>query len=370
MTSTVYLNHAGTSWPKPPEVHAAVADALTADPARWPGLFDEARAEVARFFGARDPETVVITPGCTSALAVALADLPWEAGDRLIIGGLEHHALHRPALALARTRGVELLVAPYAPGAPLDLDFVERALKAGGVRLLAFAMASNVTGELAPARELAALARRYGARCLVDAAQAAGVVEVDVRELDVDLLAFAGHKGPLGPQGVGGLYIAPDLPMRALSANCGGAQACVLGDMFQPGYCDLGSVNYAGLAGLAAGLRWIRAQGLARLRARTLARTRQLLEGVAAIPGARVIGCDRAEARAPVVSFVLEGDAPEVIATRLRARHGVVVRAGLQCAPLAHATLGTAAGGTVRASVGASTEPEDVAALLDALAER
>ncbi len=365
---TIYLNHAGTSWPKPPEVRAAAAAALTSDPREWPRRFEAGRAAIARFFGVQDPEDMLITPGCTAALAVALADLPWARGDRLIIGGLEHHALHRPARALAEERGVELLVAPYAPGAPIELDFVARALQEGGVRLVAFAMASNVTGELAPARQLAALAREHGALCLVDAAQAAGVVELDVAALGADLLAFAGHKGPLGPQGVGGLYIAPHVRMRAPAASCSRAGVCAVGGSSKPGYCDVGSVNYAGLAGLVAGLRWIESRGLSKLRAHTLGLTRTLLTGLARVPGVRVIGAAEAEARVPVVSFVHERLPPELIAARLRGEHGIVVRAGQQCAPLAHETLGTGEAGTVRVSVGASSRARDVAALLRALA--
>ncbi len=366
-TASVYLNHAGTSWPKPPAVHEAASAALASDPAEWPRRFEDGRAAIARFFGVEDPEDMLITPGCTAALAVALADLPWAPGDKLIIGGLEHHALHRPARKLAEERGVELLVAPYAPGAPIELDFVARALEEGGVRLVAFAMASNVTGELAPARQLVELAHEHGALCLVDAAQTAGVVEVDVGVLGADLLAFAGHKGPLGPQGIGGLYIAPHVRMRAPAASCDRAGVCAVGGGSKPGYCDVGSVNYAGLAGLAAGLRWIQGRGLARLRGHTLGLTGALLAGLAELPGVRVVGAAEAEARVSVVSFVHERLAPEVIAARLRSEHGIVVRAGQHCAPLAHETLGTGDAGTVRASFGASSREGEVAALLRAL---
>jgi selenocysteine lyase/cysteine desulfurase len=320
---------------------------------------------VASFLGARHPERLLLTPGCTSALAVALGDLPWVAGDRVVTSGLEHHALARPIRGSLDRLGVRHDVAPYAPGTPIDLDFVEARLREGRVRAVACTAASNVTGELLPVEELVALAHSHGALALVDAAQTAGVNALDVESLGVDLLTFAGHKGLLGPQGIGGLYVAPGVELTSPAASCelgSDRSAC---SPF-PSYCDVGSVNLAGAAGLAAGVRWLREQGAAaRVPARRAAR--RLLEGLASLPGIKVYGNPDVDRRTLAVSFTSRDLSPAEIERRLLGEHGIVVRSGHHCAPQAHETIGTADQGTVRVSFGHDSREHDADAVLAAL---
>jgi len=153
----IYANHAGTSWPKPPEVGAAVAAALAAAPGERAAIFADAAAEVVRALGLPGPERLLLTPGCAAALAVAIGDLPWAEGDVVVTSALEHHALARPVEKLTRERAVVHEVAPYRPGAPVDLDSVRDVLARGRVRLVAVTAASNVTGEVLPVGALDAV---------------------------------------------------------------------------------------------------------------------------------------------------------------------------------------------------------------------
>ncbi|HXI01695.1 MAG TPA: aminotransferase class V-fold PLP-dependent enzyme, partial [Candidatus Saccharimonadales bacterium] len=253
----IYANNAGTSWPKPPEVREAVAATLAAPPEEAPRLLAAAHEEIAGFLGVKDPARLLLTQGCTSALALAIGDLPWESGDVVVTSSLEHHALERPVAKLVRERGVIHRAAPYRPGLPVDPGFVSGVLGEGRVRLVALTAASNVTGEILPVEEIAGMAHRHGALCLVDAAQTAGLLPIDAERLGVDILVFAGHKGPLGPQGIGGLWAAPHVEFRSPAAACeiGGSRRADGACSPFPGYCDAGSANVAGAAGLAAGMR-------------------------------------------------------------------------------------------------------------------
>lgn len=365
----IYLNAAGTSWPRPPGVAEAIARAGAAPPDDWPGILDTARREIAAFFGVGDPERLMLTSGCTSALAVAIADVPWRQGDVALTSSLEHHALLRPLAKLAHPGRIGLETAPRAGDAPVDLEWVEARLRSGGVRLVAASAASNVTGELLPIDELVTLAHRHGALCLIDAAQLAGAAPLDLGALGADLVAFAGHKGPQGPQGIGGLYVAPGVALESPAATCerrgGGSEADACSPM--PGWCDVGSANVAGAAGLAAGVGWLASRGPRRLRDATRALTARLLDGLEELPDVRIHGARDAERRVAVVSLSHSRLAAEVLERRLRLEHGIATRAGHHCAPQAHETLGTAAHGTLRVSFGPQNVSSDVDAFLGGL---
>jgi cysteine desulfurase/selenocysteine lyase len=362
-----YLNHAGTSWPKPAPVRRAVAEALDSSPSDWSASFERAHRTVTRFLGIPDPGRLLLTPGCTSALALAIGAVPWEAGDRVVVSHLEHHALYGPVQRL-RERGVEGVVVPRGESTPLDLDALRDALRGGRVRLVAMTAACNVTGECLPIEEIVAAAHEHGALCLIDGAQAVGWLPLDLAALEVDLFAFAGHKGLQAPWGIGGLVVAPNVSLATVSAACelprdGGAPACAP----MPGYCDGGSVDRAALAGLAAGIEWLEHPD----RADRLMRARALVDTVAreleACPAIRLHGAASGE-RLPTLALTLEGRPSGDVAADL-ARRGITVGSGLQCAPLAHEALGTSSTGAVRISVGPATGEGEVEGLLAAFRE-
>jgi selenocysteine lyase/cysteine desulfurase len=363
----IYLNQAGTSWPKPEPVRAAAAEALAAPPETWSERFHAQHAELCQAFGVADSVRLLITGSATSALSVAVSDHAWECGDRVIVSGLEHHALYRPVQQLA-ARGVEVVVVPRGDGGPLAVDVLERELGKGGVRLVAMTAASNVTGELLPVDRIISLARRYGALSLIDAAQIAGWKPLDLGGLGADLLAFAGHKGPQAPWGIGALYVAPGVAL-ASPATAGEARAGEpVARAPMPGYCDVGSVNRAALSGLVAGLAWLSRSELAdRLE---LARDRMaaLEDAIRPLPGVTLHGAAAREARMPTLALTVRNRSPERLANALATR-GVIASGGLQCAPLAHESLGTSPEGVLRLSLGPSNTDDDVATLVAALRE-
>lgn len=351
----IYLNHAGTSWPKPDSVLEAAARAYRYSALESAARLEEDYVQLAEAFATR-PSELLITPGCTAALHVAIADQPWQAGDTLLIGAFEHLSVERPARAL-EGRGVEVVVAPPGPGgAPVDLDFVEERLDQPGVRLAVFSWASNVTGALHPVGAIQRWCRAAGVPLLVDAAQVVGWLDIDLN--DFDIVAFGSHKGLQGPWGLGGLYIRADLSMSTPRA---GAR------MSRPSFCDVGSVDRSALAGVVAGLEWLAGPRQAtRLDdARGLAERLQV--ALARWPSVSVLGPQAPEERIPTVAFTVTGDTPSAVAQRMAA-HGVQVSAGTQCAPLAHETLGTLEeGGAVRVSFGPSSHENDLQRLLDVL---
>jgi selenocysteine lyase/cysteine desulfurase len=360
----IHLNHAGTSWPKPPPVHEAVAASLAASPDTWAAEIETHHRAVCRAFCITDPDRLLVTPGATSALAIAITDHPWERGDRVVISAMEHHAVHRPAQQLT-ARGVELVVVPRAADGPLCLDTLRTELGTGRVRLVAVSWASNVTGELLPLAEIIETAHAHGARVVVDAAQTAGWIPIDLSRLGADLLAFTGHKGLQAPWGVGGLYVAPHVSMRSPQAVCeipAAAGPCAP----MPGYCDAGTINRPALAGLASALAWLdRPDAADRLeRVRDLAA--ELADAAAALPGCIAHGVTDPGRRLPTLALTFDAASPGGAAAVLSAR-GISASAGLQCAPLAHESLGTAPGGVLRLSLGPSTRADDVTVVIDAL---
>lgn len=343
----IYLNHAGTSWPKPPEVRAAAAAAMRPEASsRWDDDFFVQHEVVAHAFGLAASE-LLLTPGCTGALALAVGDFAWSEGDVAVVDGLAHQALHGPVRRLA-SRGVDVEVIGLADG-ELDLEGLEACIRRRPVRLVALSMGANVTGAVLPYAEVIALAHRHGARVLLDAAQTVGWLSLEPHRLGADMVAFGGHKGLRGPWGIGGLFVAADVPILAPR---------VPNPPVRPNYCDGGSVDRAALAGLAAAVSLLNEHDLARARGQ-VARLQETAEA----RGAEVVGPRDAGRRLPMLAFVPRRKPVGAVAGELRGR-GLVVSGGLQCAPLAHHHLGTAPEGVVRLSVGPSTSDAEIDAAI------
>ncbi len=362
--SPIYLNHAGTSYPKPPEVLAAIEATLRADPGEYPAIFLQGRRRVAGHLGV-DEERLLLTPSCTHALDVAISELAWESGDAVVTSHLEHQAVLRPVRALSRL-GVTHHRSPYSPGEPFDLEWLERTLSTERVRLVVLSVASNVTGEILPVAEVSRLAHAKGALVLADAAQAFGLLRLRAREWGCDLLAFAGHKGPLGPQGIGGLWASADVAFAGCTVACSverAQSAAAEAAAAMPGYCDVGGVNVAGLAGLAAGLEAF-GEGRQQRMDRACSLAKWFAEEARAIQGVEVFGHAGA-AQTATISLRHERLPTAAAEARLLA-HGIRVRAGLHCAPDALEAIGTP-GGTIRVSFGSPSTPEHVRRALEAL---
>lgn len=375
----IYLDNAATSWPKPPQVAEAMVtfmDQVGANPGRSGHRLSvaagrvvyEVREALADLFHARDPLRVAFGLNATDALNLALHGL-LRPGDHVVTSSMEHNSVMRPLRALEH-RGVEVTVVPCSPQGFLDPGDVERALRPH-TRMAVLTHASNVTGTLLPIREVGEVARRHGVLFLVDAAQTAGAVPIDMEADAIDILCFTGHKALLGPMGTGGLVLgervdAADLrPVR--QGGTGSRSEHEEHPDFLPDLCEAGTPNAVGLAGLLAGVRWVQERGVEAIRAHEQALTARLLDGLAEVPGVVVYGPRDATRQTGTVSFNLEGLDPSEVGLLLDEEYGILCRVGLHCAPAAHRTLGTFPRGTVRFAVGCFTTREEVDAAVDAV---
>ena len=368
----LYLNHAGTSWPKPQVVSEAVRDAMSVAPAKWPRRFDEAHQAIAEFLGVSRREQILLTPGCTSALAVGISDTFIPSGKRVLTSRWEHHALHRPLLKLAST-GVRVEHIPpkrnelmHGQFSSIDLDWLERALSDQDVGLVAITAACNVTGELLPYEDVIRIAHHYGAMVLIDAAQIVGWMKLDLPQMGADMVAFGGHKGLQGPWGIGGLYLSDQVQMECVSATC---ELPVAGktDGHQPqrpNYCDVGSVDQIALAGLHAAIGMPRQQNMEANLACARQQIQRIREALERIERLRIFGAP--DDGMPSLAVAVSGFSSGEVASQLM-RHRLVVGSGIHCAPLAHETLGTLDSGLVRLSVGVGQPDEEIDEAIDRL---
>jgi cysteine desulfurase family protein len=372
----IYLDYAATSAVRPEAVIEAV-DRYLRDVGATPGRSGHrlaldagrvalrCRRALAHLFGwSGDPGRIAFFPNATWALNAALAGVlrPW---DRVVRTAYDHNAVRRPVALLAR-RGVEETVIGGDADGSIDLDELERALI--GARLLAIPHANNVLGTALPVAEMARRAHAAGALVLVDAAQSAGHLPIDVEAMGIDLLAFTGHKGLLGPQGTGGLFVRPGVEVDAtLAGGTGGDSMPLEMPEAMPDRLEAGTLNGPGIAGLLAGVEWLAERSVAAVHARETALKLRLRERLGAIDRVRVHS-PAAPDGVGIVTVSAEGITAAELASRLDREHGVMTRAGLHCAPESHQLCGTAAAGAVRFSVGWATTEAEVHAAADAVA--
>ncbi|MDZ7641907.1 MAG: aminotransferase class V-fold PLP-dependent enzyme [Desulfurivibrio sp.] len=378
MDNTIYFDNAATSFPKPPSVLRVLAE-LPATIALSPGRAAHrhslaagreifaARERLASFLGCPDSSRLVFTANVTAALNQALFGL-LKPGDHVLTTGMEHNSMMRPLRWLEAHHGVAVSLLPTSPQGEIDPAAIDR-LRRPTTRLLAINHASNVCGTIAPLAEIAA--RKGEARLLVDAAQSAGHLPIDVIGSGIDLLAFTGHKGLLGPTGSGGLVVGPDLQLRPLlMGGTGSDSELERQPEFAPDCYEAGTPNTLGIAALAAGVEFIQQTGLATIAAHESQLCRRLLDGLAAISGLTLQGPSVDTPRCPVISFTLAGWSASELARRLDREYAIMTRAGLHCAPAAHHSLGTFPEGTLRLSLGwfnTAAEVDHCLAALDKL---
>ncbi|MBM4450780.1 MAG: aminotransferase class V-fold PLP-dependent enzyme [Chloroflexi bacterium] len=368
----IYLDYAATSWPKPPEVLAAMSDVLEragGNPGRSGHSLSieaarvvyDAREEVAGLFNASDPLRVVFTANATYAINMALLGL-LRPGDEVVVSSIEHNAVMRPLRALEQ-RGVQVTVVQCASDGTLNPADVARAVSSK-TRLVAMVHGSNVMGTLLPVDEVAAIAHKVGALLLVDVAQTAGAVPIDMQAMGIDLLAFTGHKSLQGPTGVGGLVIGSSVDISQMDAVIRGGTGSQSELEEQPDKLpdkyESGTHNTVGIAGLLAGIRWLKSRGVEQIKAHEMRLTTALLEGLSGIPGLVVCGPKDAVRSIAVVSFTIPGKHVSEIGLRLDEEFGILCRVGLHCTPAAHRTIGTYPEGTVRLAPGVMTALDDI----------
>ena len=370
----IYLDNSATTFPKPEPVRRAVAEAMVrfgANPGRaghrlamqTAEAVYRARETAAQFFHITDVENVIFTPGCTQSINMVLKGL-LHAGDHVVISCLEHNAVYRPVTGLQKI-GVSYTIARVFPEDDArTLESFESCMKSN-TRLVACTQASNVWGIRLPVERIAEMAHMHGAEMMVDAAQSAGVIDIDLSQTPIDYLCCAGHKGLYGPMGTGLLIVRGALE-PLIEGGTGSQSASPMQPKAYPDRLESGTPNTPGILGLAAGIRFVRQKTPERIFRHETGLLRQLYRPLAHHPKLIWYGNPEESARVPVLSFNVSGQSSEETAAMLD-RNGIAVRAGLHCAPLAHQWMNTMDIGAVRVSVSAFNRPAEIAQLVQIL---
>jgi cysteine desulfurase/selenocysteine lyase len=357
----IYFDNAATSWPKPARVIEAMSHFMTevgANPGRSAHhlsieagrIIYETREALARLFNVDDPLRIVFGLNATEALNLALCGI-LRPGDHVITSSMEHNSVMRPLRALEKQGRVEVEIVSCSSEGFLDPADLKAALQPH-TRMIALNHSSNVVGSVLPVPEAGEIARARDVVLLVDAAQTAGAYPLDMKAMQIDLLAFTGHKALFGPQGTGGLCIGERVDVNELRPlNQGGTGSSSEREeqpTFLPDKFESGTPNTVGLAGLRAGVEFVLERSVEDIRVREVELTQRLIEGLLDIPGVILYGGRDPEIQTATVSFNVEGLAPSEVGLRLDEEYDIMGRVGLHCAPAAHRTIGTFPVGTVR----------------------
>jgi len=377
----IYLDNAATSWPKPPEVIKAMTDVLEhagGNPGRSGHALSikaarvmyDTREEIARFFNSGDPQRVIFTNNATHAINIALRGL-LKAGDRVVVTSMEHNAVMRP-LRYLQKRGVEVHVVPCRESGLIDVADVEKALDVK-TRLVVVNHASNVAGTILPVADIAPIAHRAGALLMVDTAQTAGVLSLDTAKTGIDLLAFTGHKGLLGPPGIGGLVIGDRIDTGQIEPLILGGTGSQSEKETQPEYLpdkfESGTPNIVGIAGLQAGLKWIAKRGIEAIRSHEKEITGILIDSLKDTTGIKLYGTLDPALSTAILSITMDNKMVSEAGLALDEEFGIMSRVGLHCAPAAHRTIGSFPEGTIRLAPGVFTSKEDIYRAVQAIKE-
>jgi cysteine desulfurase family protein len=377
-TPVSYLDNAASSWPKPDATWQAMERfmrSVGANPGRSGHrlsieagrILMEARDALADLFVAENPLRICFTKNATEALNLAIYGT-LRPGDHCITSSMEHNSVMRPLRDLEK-KGLEVTVVTCSSPGELDPLKIEKAIKPN-TKLIVMTHASNVVGTLMPISEIGEIARKRGILFCVDAAQTAGAYPINIEAMQIDFLAFTGHKSLCGPQGTGGLYIRDGLESKLeplMRGGTGSRSEFQMQPEFIPDKYESGTPNTVGIAGLGAGVRFILSQGLVEIRAKEKGLTHMLIEGLQSIPGVVVYGCEDSYKQVAICSFNINGLTSSEVTMTLDEEFGIMSRPGLHCAPAAHQTINTFPQGTVRLSPGFFTTEEEIAFVLKAV---
>jgi cysteine desulfurase family protein len=376
---TIYLDNAATSFPKPEAVYQAL-DRFARNELANPGraghrmalaaerTLDDCRHLLNQLFHGKEPERFVFTLNCTDALNMAFKGVLAE-GDHVITTDLEHNSVSRPLRKMELDGRISLTRLRADAGGTIDPEDFRKAITPR-TRLIALTHASNVLGTVQPIAEVGRLARENDLLFLVDAAQTAGVVPIDVQEMNIDLLAFPGHKSLLGPTGTGALYVGPRAKPKAWrEGGTGGDSSSETQPREYPYFLEGGTPNVLGVAGLAAGIRWVQERGLDAIHAHEVSLIERLWRHLEEMGGYEVFGHRDLTRRVGTLSFRSPNLSAADLGAILDSEFDVAIRPGLHCAPYVHRALGTFPEGTVRVSPGAFNTAANVDRLAQALRE-
>jgi cysteine desulfurase family protein len=374
-----YFDHAASSWPKPPEVLQAMQDCMNhyaANPGRGSHqmavqasrVLFETRKQLAKLFKIKNPTDISFALNTTMALNQAIMGFVQE-GDNVICTSVEHNSVRRPLEFLRKTKGITITYLKTNMKGELSLDAVREAFT-DKTSLVVSTHSSNLLGSILPVAALGELCRNKGVKLLVDAAQSAGTLDIDVERMGIDMLAFPGHKGLLGPQGTGGLYLAPDLELVPLLHGGTGSQSEAIDQpKVRPDRYESGTQNTVGIAGLNEGVKFVLKETVEQIHKKEWNQTQTIMEALLGIEGVKVLGPDLGQNKTGIVAFTIHETDSSEVAFILDQSFQIAVRAGYHCTPLAHEMAGTMERGAVRASVGYFTANEEVERLIKAVKE-
>jgi cysteine desulfurase / selenocysteine lyase len=372
----IYFDNAATTYPKPEMVYQAVNKCMReycANPGRSGHKLSmeagrtvlEARELLAELFGAKKSENIIFGLNATDALNTAIKGIV-NQGDHIITTSMEHNSVLRPLKQLENI-GVETTIVRCNESGELSLADLEANIK-GNTKLIITTHASNVTGTLMPIKEIGEIAKQNKLLYIIDTAQTAGVYNLNVSEINVDLLIFTGHKGLMGPQGVGGFYIKEGVALRQMrEGGTGSMSESLIQPEMLPDKYESGTPNTPGLAGLAAGLRFIKEVGIENIKKHEEEITNYFLNQLSEIEDVKIYGPRDVKKQAPVVSLNIKNMTSSEVSFLLDNQFDIATRPGLHCAPLAHQTIGTKGKGAVRFSFGYFNTKEEIDKAIEAL---
>ncbi len=355
----IYLDNAATTFPKAPGLGAAVGSFIDNNGIninRGAGEYEterivyEARELISELFENDATERVVFTSGITASLNILMHGL-LKNGDHVIISSMEHHAITRP-LELLKREGIEYTAVKADTEGNISAEAFENAIKEN-TRLILVTHASNVCGTVLPIKEIGEIAARHNIFMAADCAQTAGIIDISLKNMKLDFLAFTGHKGLMGPQGTGGFVISERLAEVLRPHFVGGTGS--YSHLYEmppelPDRFEAGTLNLPGIAGLKHSVEYILKEGITRIRKRENELTEYFLKQIKDLP-IRIVGREDTVQRVGVISIVSPFSDNGILAASI-AQRGIALRYGLHCAPMAHETLGTIDTGTIRFSVG------------------
>ena len=374
----IYLDNASTTFPKAPNVASAMADYITKYGININrGSYSLAynvedtiytmRQRLHTLFNGHDPSHVIFTQNVTMSLNMVIKGL-LKAGDHVLVSSMEHNAVMRPLTQLLN-EGITFDTIPCDTTGSIKLGAIESLIRPNTVSII-INHASNVCGTIQPIKEIGIICKEHNLHFIVDAAQTAGVIHIDVKACHIDALCFTGHKGLLGPQGIGGIILTKEMAQALTPLIAGGTGSFSHLETMpthMPDAFESGTLNLPGIIGLNEGLAYIESVGMENIHNHELALTKTFLEGLQEIEHINVLGKQNLQDRTAVVSITIDGMDAASIAYELESTYHIMTRVGLHCAPRAHQTLGTYPEGTVRFSFGYANTMEDIETALSAL---
>ena len=373
----IYLDNAATSFPKPKEVATAVYDFMVNNgTSSGRGSYKKAmqsdyivyecRKLIGKLFNFDNPKKVIFTSNVTDSLNIAMRGILKE-NDHVITSSLEHNAVWRCLKTLERDINIKIDTVECSKDGITNQQDIKKYIKKD-TALIVFTQASNVLGTIQPIREIGAIAREHNIPFLVDSAQSAGAMEIDVKEDNIDILAFTGHKSLLGPMGTGGLIINTDIDIKPLKAGgTGGDSAYEYQPDYYPNHLETGTSNVSGIAGLREAIKFLNEEGIENIHNKEKELTKYALEKLETVKDIEIYGPKDCEKMLSVISFNIKDKIPEDVGSILDQKYDIMLRAGLHCAPTAHSVIGTKERGTLRVGLGYFNEKEDIDKLVEAL---